>query len=53
MTIARTIALAEQHAANGNVQGAIRILEGAARAAGSVRAINAYHAAIAKIAANA
>jgi len=33
MTIARTIAIADQHAANGNVPAACRILDGAIRAA--------------------
>ena len=53
MTIAQTIAIADKHAANGNVQGAIRILESAARAAGSARAIRAYQDALFRIAANA
>lgn len=42
MTIAKTIAIAMQHARNGNASGAIRILESAERAAGSVKAIRAY-----------
>ncbi len=38
MTVARTIQLAEQHAANGNTPAACRILDGAIRAALSARA---------------
>lgn len=37
MTIARTIKLADQHAANGNIPAACRILDGAIRAALSTR----------------
>lgn len=49
MTIAKTIALAKQHAANGNVSGAERILNGAIRASASDRAANAYRAALTEI----
>lgn len=38
MTIARTIKIADQHAANGNIPAACRILDGAIRAALSARA---------------
>ena len=37
MTVAKTIKLAEQHAANGNIQAACRILDGHIRAALSAR----------------
>lgn len=45
----RTITLAKQHAANGNTEGARRILESAIRAALSAKAANAYRAALAEI----
>lgn len=35
MTVAKTIAMAEAHAKNGNVEGALRIIDAAIRAAGS------------------
>lgn len=50
MTIAKTISLAKQHAANGNTGAAERILNGAIRAAASERAAKAYRAALAEIA---
>jgi hypothetical protein len=50
MTIEKVIKLALQHADNGNVQGAIRILESSIRAAGSARAIRQFQAALFRIA---
>ena len=49
MTVAKTIALAEAHAKNGNVQGACRILSSAMRAAKSSRSQWAFDIAKARI----
>ena len=46
MTVAKTIALAEAHAKNGNVQGACRILASAMRAAASINSQAAYATAL-------
>lgn len=49
MTVAKTIALAEVHAKNGNVEGACRILTSAMRAAASSKSQWAYDIAKARI----
>ena len=49
MTIDRTITLAKQHAANGNLQGAIAIIDSAARASASKAAISKLRSARAAI----
>jgi hypothetical protein len=49
MTVAKTIAIANQHAKNGNVEGACRILESAKRAARSNRSQWAFEIAKARI----
>jgi hypothetical protein len=49
MTIAKTIALAEAHAKNGNVEGACRILSSAMRAAASIKSQAAYATALERI----
>lgn len=49
MTVSKTIALAEAHAKNGNIEGACRILTSAMRAAKSGRSQWAYDMAKARI----